>query len=53
MILDVHFLDERVGFVAGASDVDIEASHAVVLKTIDGGRSWRRVYESSRKFEIT
>jgi len=53
MILDVHFINERVGFIAGASDADVSASNAVVLKTTDGGRTWRRVYVSKRPFEIT
>ena len=52
-ILDVRFVDERVGFIAGASDPDVSASNAVVLMTEDGGASWRRVYQSRRPFEIT
>lgn len=53
MILDIRFLDERVGFIAGSSDADVETSHARVLKTTDGGRTWRTVYESRRPWEIT
>ncbi len=53
MILDVHFVTERMGFIAGASDADVEVSNAIVLKTVDGGTSWRRVYQSKRPFEIT
>lgn len=53
MILDVKFLDERVGFIAGASNADVEQSHAVVLKTSDGGATWRRVFETHRPWEIT
>jgi len=53
MILDVKFINERVGFIAGASDADVSVSNAVVLKTIDGGKTWRRVYVSKRPFEIT
>jgi photosystem II stability/assembly factor-like uncharacterized protein len=52
-ILDIHFVDERTGFIAGASDPDVDKSNAVVLMTSDGGRSWRRVYQSARPFEIT
>lgn len=52
-ILDIRFLDERTGFIAGASDPDVDRSNAVVLMTSDGGRSWRRVYQSARPFEIT
>ncbi len=53
MILDVHFVDERIGFICGASDTNVEQSHAVVLRTADGGRTWARVYEGSRPFELT
>ena len=53
MILDVHFVNERIGFIAGASDADVSVSNAVVLKTSDGGKTWRRVYVSKRPFEIT
>jgi len=53
MILDVKFLDERTGFIAGATDAAVETSHALVLKTSDGGQSWRRVYESRRPWELT
>ncbi len=53
MILDVHFVDERIGFICGASDTNVEQSHAVILRTADGGRTWARVYEGSRPFELT
>lgn len=53
MILDVLFVNERIGFIAGASDADVSVSNAVVLKTSDGGKTWRRVYVSKRPFEIT
>ena len=53
MILDIHFVSERVGFIAGASDGDVQVSKAVILRTDDGGRSWTRVYEGSRPWELT
>ena len=53
MILDVHFVDERIGFICGASDTDVEQSRAVILRTGNGGRSWSRVYEGVRPFELT
>ena len=53
MILDVHFVDERIGFICGASDTNVEQSHAVILRTGDGGHSWSRVYEGTRSFELT
>ncbi|MEO5866918.1 MAG: hypothetical protein ABIS14_00730 [Sphingomonas sp.] len=51
-ILDVHFINERVGFIAGASDSDVETSNAVILRTLDGGKTWRRIYRGARPFEI-
>jgi photosystem II stability/assembly factor-like uncharacterized protein len=53
MILDVKFVDEDHGFIAGASHKDIDSSHARILKTSDGGKSWRVVYESDRPWETT
>ncbi len=53
MILDVKFLSDEVGFLAGASSADVEKSHAVVLRTGDGGKTWQKVYESNRPWEIT
>jgi photosystem II stability/assembly factor-like uncharacterized protein len=53
MILDVKFLDERTGFLCASSDANVEVSHARILKTTDGGTSWRVVYESKRPYELT
>lgn len=49
MILDIHFLDEATGFLAGASQADEDKAHARVLKTTDGGETWRTVFESPRE----
>lgn len=48
MILDIHFIDEQTGFIAGASAAEEEKAHAKILKTGDGGKTWRTVFESSR-----
>jgi len=53
MILDVKFVDERTGFLCAGSDTEVERSHARILKTKDGGATWRTVYESARPFELT
>ncbi len=52
MITDVKFFSPSVGFVVGASNADVEQSHAVILKTIDGGARWKRVYQSTRSLEL-
>ena len=51
MILDVKFLDANTGFVFAGSSSDIEQSEALILKTRDGGKSWREVFRSGRKLE--
>ena len=53
MILDVKFVSDQVGFIAGATDPDVQKSHALVLRTADGGKTWQKVYESNRPWEIT
>lgn len=53
MILDVEFTDEKTGFISAASDSDISKANALILRTTDGGRSWKKVYQSRRPFEST
>lgn len=52
MILDVHFLDERTGFVAGSSARDVDVANAQILMTRDGGVTWTEVYRSKRPTEL-
>jgi photosystem II stability/assembly factor-like uncharacterized protein len=53
-ILDVKFFNENVGFVmAGSIATDLKDSRAVILKTSNGGATWREVYRSTRSHEIT
>jgi photosystem II stability/assembly factor-like uncharacterized protein len=51
MILDVKFIDPNTGFVFAGSHSDTRQSEALILKTRDGGRTWREVYRSGRKLE--
>jgi len=53
MVLDVHFLDQNVGFLAAATDANVAASHAAIFATTDGGSTWKSVYTSARAFELT
>ena len=48
MILDIHFIDANIGFIAGASEAAEDKAHARILKTTDGGKSWRAVFDSDR-----
>jgi photosystem II stability/assembly factor-like uncharacterized protein len=52
MIFDIKFLDEQTGFVCAASHSDVAQAHARILKTKDGGKTWRVVYESKRTLEL-
>lgn len=45
MILDIHFVDADTGFIAGATLPSEEKAHARILKTTDGGKTWRAVFE--------
>jgi photosystem II stability/assembly factor-like uncharacterized protein len=52
MILDVKFFDPNIGFVFAGTSGDLSQSNALILKTTDGGRTWRQVYRSTRLNEI-
>ncbi|MBI3229268.1 MAG: hypothetical protein HYZ45_03525 [Burkholderiales bacterium] len=53
MIVDVKFFDEMNGIVFAGSDPEIERSHALIVATHDGGKTWEKVYQSQRAFEMT
>ena len=53
MIVDVKFFDAMNGIVFAGSDANIEQSHALIVATRDGGKTWNKVYESARPHELT
>lgn len=53
MLFDIKMFNKNVGFVCAASDEDISKSNALILKTIDGGKTWKKVYQSERPYETT
>ena len=53
MLFDIKMFDKNNGFVCAASDEDIEKSNALILKTSDGGKTWKKMYQSNRPFEGT
>lgn len=53
MLFDINMFDKNNGIVCAASDEDIEKSNALILKTSDGGKTWKKVYQSNRPFEGT
>ena len=53
MLFDIKMLNKNVGFACAATSEDITTSNALILKTIDGGKTWKKVYQSSRPYETT
>lgn len=53
MLFDIKMLNKKVGFVCAATHQDISQSNALILKTSDGGKTWKKVYQSKRPFETT
>jgi photosystem II stability/assembly factor-like uncharacterized protein len=53
MILDVKFVSREVGYLCAATDAAVQKSNALVLRTADGGKTWKPVYRSERPFELT
>ncbi|MES2127376.1 MAG: hypothetical protein V4463_08905 [Pseudomonadota bacterium] len=53
MIVDVKFFDAMNGIVFAGSDANIETSHALIVATHDGGKTWSKVYVSARPQELT
>ncbi len=53
MLFDIKMLNKSEGFVCAASSKDITQSNALILKTTDGGKTWKKVYQSARAFETT
>ena len=53
MILDVKFLEPNVGVICAASSADVEKSHALIVMTEDGGKTWNKKFESQRPYELT
>jgi photosystem II stability/assembly factor-like uncharacterized protein len=51
MILDVKFLSPKVGFVCASSPSETGQGNAMMLRTMDGGKSWKTVYQSKRPHE--
>lgn len=50
-IFDVKFLSPKIGFIAGTSDSDLAQTRGLILRTDDGGDSWREVFRSRRPVE--
>jgi photosystem II stability/assembly factor-like uncharacterized protein/pimeloyl-ACP methyl ester carboxylesterase len=53
MLFDIKMFDKNTGFACAATDENIQKSNALILKTTDGGKTWKKVYQSARPFETT
>ena len=53
MLFDIKMFNKDEGIVCAASHEDITKSNALILKTKDGGKTWKKVYQSNRPFETT
>jgi len=53
MLLDIKMIDKNTGFACAATNADSRQSNALILKTTDAGKTWRKVYQSTRPYEIT
>lgn len=53
MLFDIKMFDKNTGIACAASSADVTQSNALILKTTDGGNTWRKVYQSERPYELT
>lgn len=53
MLFDIKMFNAKEGFACAATSEDITQSHALILYTADGGKTWEKRYESDRPFETT
>ena len=52
-LYDIKMFNKNEGLACASVSEDIEKSHGRMIKTNDGGKTWKTVYESKRNFEIT
>ncbi len=53
MLFDIKMFDKNTGIACAASSEDVTQSNALILKTTDGGTTWKKVYQSARPYELT
>lgn len=53
MLFDIKMFNKNVGIACGASSEEMPKSNALILKTKDGGKTWKKVFQSNRPFECT
>jgi len=53
MLFDIKMFDKNIGIACASTDADVTKSNALILKTENGGNSWKKVYQSKRPYETT
>lgn len=52
-LYDIKMFNTKEGFACGSNVPELENSHATILHTLDGGKTWEKVFESQRPYEIS
>lgn len=52
LLIDVHFVDARRGYLVGGTAADPRRSRTILLATADGGRTWRESLRSRDTMEL-
>ncbi|MCU0404643.1 MAG: hypothetical protein MUE99_08850 [Chitinophagaceae bacterium] len=53
MLFDIKMFNTKEGIACAASDENIAQSNALILMTKDGGKTWEKVFQSTRPYETT
>ncbi len=51
-LYDIKMFNTKEGFACASTTEAVETSHASILRTTDGGATWKKVFESTRPYEI-
>lgn len=52
-LYDIKMFNTLEGFACASVNADMTKSNAIILRTQDGGKSWTKVYQSNRPYEIS
>ncbi|PQJ78238.1 WD40/YVTN/BNR-like repeat-containing protein [Polaribacter porphyrae] len=53
MLFDIKMFNKNEGIVCAGTNANTAESNALILKTYDGGNTWKKVYQSNRPYEGT
>lgn len=53
MLFDIKMFDLKEGIACSATSGNVAESKALVLRTTDGGKTWKTAFEGKRNFELT